>query len=257
LAQTINDWKRHISSTYFGHDRIIAEQYEDHMAGPRDKTVVHIPARSGSTRISHKNIKEICGIPLIAYTIAIARVLPVDRIIVNTDSAEYAGVAEKYGAEVPFLRPSELAGDDVSPGLANYYTEHYLLSQGYPLGTIIDLYPTSPFRNVNTARHYVEMTRKAGYCSTAILPEIDLGQLYTGDKRVCIENAGCASGENVYYRRLGNFLGRRTVSREIRWLHYESITNPVELIDIDVDEDFKLAEYIIENQLFNFGVAIA
>jgi CMP-N-acetylneuraminic acid synthetase len=255
LRKAFNDWKRQISLTYFGHERTVAEQYEDHLAGPRDKTVVHIPARSGSTRIAHKNIKEVCGVPLMAYTLAIARALPVDRVIVNTDSPQYARMAEKLGAEVPFLRPEELARDDVPPGLALYYAEHFLLTENYPLGAIIDLYPTSLFRNVKTVTHYVNMLHKAGYCSTAVLPEIDLHQLFTENGHLSFRAQ--TDRLHVHYRILGNFMGRRTLSREKRWFHYELIDNPVELIDIDVDEDFALAEYIVENELYDFGVAIA
>lgn len=71
-----------------------------------------IPARSGSKAIPHKNIKLMCGYPLIAYTIAASRLAKmIDRTIVTTDSQEYAKIAERYGAEVPFLRPSDISGD--------------------------------------------------------------------------------------------------------------------------------------------------
>lgn len=256
MAYTLEDSQRHISQTYFKHDRTMAEQYEEYMSGPRDRTVVHIPARSGSTRIAHKNIREICGIPLIAYTIAIAKALPVDRVIVNTDSPEYARIAERYGAEVPFIRPAELARDDTSPGLASYYAKHFLLSEGYPLGVFIDLYPTSLFRNVKTMTRYVEMTHRAGYCSTAVMPDVNLDMLFTETDRIRLPHCTRRDELNLYCRLLGNFVGSRLLDREMRWLHYETIDNPVELIDIDEDEDFALAEYIIEHELYDFGASI-
>ena len=65
-----------------------------------------IPARSGSKGVPEKNIKLIGGIPLFAYSIIIAKMIPsVDRIIVSTDSEEYAEIAGKFGAEPPLLRP--------------------------------------------------------------------------------------------------------------------------------------------------------
>lgn len=72
-----------------------------------------IPARSGSKGIVDKNIKELNGYPLIAYSVAEAKLaLKIDRVVVSTDSEKYADIARKYGAEVPFLRPSEYSADD-------------------------------------------------------------------------------------------------------------------------------------------------
>lgn len=71
-----------------------------------------IPARGGSKRIPKKNIKLFLGKPIIAYSIEIALSSGLfDKVIVSTDDAEIANIAIKYGAEVPFLRPSGLAGD--------------------------------------------------------------------------------------------------------------------------------------------------
>ncbi len=74
-----------------------------------------IPARGGSKRIVRKNIKDFCGKPLIAWSIAAARESGCfDRILVSTDDDEIAAVAEAYGAQAPFRRPAELA-DDFTP----------------------------------------------------------------------------------------------------------------------------------------------
>ncbi|CCO23586.1 pseudaminic acid cytidylyltransferase [Maridesulfovibrio hydrothermalis] len=71
-----------------------------------------IPARGGSKRIPKKSIRPFLGKPLLAYTIEAARDSGFfDNIIVSTDSEEFAEVAKKYGAEVPFMRPAELADD--------------------------------------------------------------------------------------------------------------------------------------------------
>lgn len=71
-----------------------------------------IPARGGSKRIPHKNIKEFCGKPLIAYSIEVAQKSGLfDKIIVSTDDEEIANVAKQYGAEVPFMRPANLSDD--------------------------------------------------------------------------------------------------------------------------------------------------
>lgn len=78
----------------------------------KGQVVAIIPARSGSKGVKDKNIRLLNGHPMIAYTIAAAKLSKsVDRIIVSTDSEKYAEIARKYGAEVPFLRPAEISGD--------------------------------------------------------------------------------------------------------------------------------------------------
>lgn len=72
-----------------------------------------IPARGGSKGVPGKNVKRLNGFPLIAYSIAVAKLSKkISRIIVSTDSEEIAEIAKKYGAECPFLRPKELAQDN-------------------------------------------------------------------------------------------------------------------------------------------------
>ena len=76
------------------------------------KTLVLIPAREGSKGVPGKNIRHLMGHPLLAYSIEVARCTSgIDKIIVSTDSEEIAGIARKYGAEVPFLRPAALSQD--------------------------------------------------------------------------------------------------------------------------------------------------
>jgi len=77
-------------------------------------------ARGGSKGLPKKNIKNLAGKPLIAYAIEIGRRIPaIDRLIVSTDDEEIANIARQYGAEVPFMRPKELATDD-SPELLSW-----------------------------------------------------------------------------------------------------------------------------------------
>ena len=72
--------------------------------------VALIPARSGSERVRDKNIRPLAGHPLVAYAIAAARQAGIfDRIVCSTDSGKIAKVAQRYGADVPFLRPAKLA----------------------------------------------------------------------------------------------------------------------------------------------------
>ena len=70
-----------------------------------------IPARGGSKRVPGKNIKPVGGKPLIAWTIESALKSHLDRVLVSTDDPKIARIAKRYKAEVPFLRPADLAGD--------------------------------------------------------------------------------------------------------------------------------------------------
>lgn len=78
----------------------------------KDIVCAIIPARAGSKGVKNKNIRTLLGYPMIAYAIAASKMTKgVDRILVSTDSEEYAKIARYYGAETPFLRPAEISGD--------------------------------------------------------------------------------------------------------------------------------------------------
>jgi N-acylneuraminate cytidylyltransferase len=106
-----------------------------------------IPARAGSKRVPDKNIRSLAGHPVMAYTIAAALESGIFAdVIVSTDSEQYAKIARYYGAEVPFLRPSELAGD-ISPDIE--WLEHTLKKleeDGRKYDCFSIIRPTSPFR---------------------------------------------------------------------------------------------------------------
>lgn len=112
-----------------------------------------IPARAGSKRVRNKNIRPLAGHPLIAYTITAALESGVfDEVIVSTDSGEYADIARHYGAEIPFLRPAEFAGD-LSPDIEWIeYTLQHLATEGRSYDCFSILRPTSPFRQPETIR---------------------------------------------------------------------------------------------------------
>ena len=79
------------------------------------KNIAIIPARSGSKGVKDKNIRDLCGKPLIAYTIEAAiKSGEFDEIMVSTDSEKYAQIAEQYGANIPFLRSEETSSDTAS-----------------------------------------------------------------------------------------------------------------------------------------------
>jgi CMP-N,N'-diacetyllegionaminic acid synthase len=126
--------------------------------------VALIPARSGSKRVPDKNIRSLAGHPLIAYSIAAALQSKVfGRVIVSTDSERYARIARYYGAEVPFLRPSTIAGD-TSPDIEWVeYTLKQLSKSGEGYDCFSLLRPTSPFRLPETIqRAWQEFAAQSG-----------------------------------------------------------------------------------------------
>src|SRR5690554_2569137 len=108
--------------------------------------VAIIPARGGSKRIPRKNIREFCGKPMIAWSIEAAQESgSFDRIIVSTDDEEIATVAERWGAEIPFTRPANLADDftDTIPVIA--HAIETLAEGGMHFSAVCCLYATAPF----------------------------------------------------------------------------------------------------------------
>lgn len=109
------------------------------------KVVAIIPARGGSKRIPRKNIKDFFGKPLISYSIETAIKANIfSRIIVSTDDKEIADIAQKYGAEVPFLRPKELSDDFTGTGEVISHAIEYLKNSGEVFDFVCTIYATAP-----------------------------------------------------------------------------------------------------------------
>jgi N-acylneuraminate cytidylyltransferase len=107
-----------------------------------------IPARSGSKGVPGKNIKLLAGYPLLAYSIAAAKLVSrIDRIVVSTDSEQIAAISQRFGAETPFLRPAELAADH---SLDRDFVLHALAwfetNEGKTPDYLVHLRPTTPLR---------------------------------------------------------------------------------------------------------------
>jgi len=105
-----------------------------------------IPARGGSKRIPRKNIRPFRGRPMIAWSIEAARAAGCfDRILVSTDDEEIAAVARSHGAEVPFLRPSNLADDQATTQAVMLHAVKWCEQQGLAPRAVCCLYATAPF----------------------------------------------------------------------------------------------------------------
>lgn len=113
------------------------------------KIIAIIPARGGSKGIPKKNIINLGGYPLIAYSIAVAKLSKfINRIIVSTDSKKIAEIARRYGAEVPFLRPKEFATDKSGDlEVIKHAIEWLKTNEGYQPEYLVHLRPTTPLRD--------------------------------------------------------------------------------------------------------------
>lgn len=131
------------------------------------KIIAIIPARGGSKSIPGKNIKLLNHIPLIAYSIAAALHTPlIDRVIVSTDDPEIAKIAERWGAEVPFLRPEELAQDHTTDLPVFQHTIKWLEDhEGYKPDIIVQLRPTSPFRPTGSIENAIHVLTEGQFDS--------------------------------------------------------------------------------------------
>lgn len=113
-----------------------------------------IPARAGSKRLPHKNIKELAGKPLIQWTIEAAQACKlVDTIVVSTDDPKVIEISEELGVSIPFVRPSFLAKDSSSSIDVILHAINYFEQQGKKYDFLLLLQPTSPLR---TSRHILE-----------------------------------------------------------------------------------------------------
>jgi len=120
-----------------------------------------IPARGGSKRIPRKNIKEFLGKPIIAYSIEAAiKSNLFDKVIVSTDDLEVAQVAKIYGAEVPFMRPSELSDDYTGTNDVVKHALNWFLEQGISVEYACCIYATVPFLRVQYLQDGLEQLQR-------------------------------------------------------------------------------------------------
>lgn len=119
--------------------------------------LVIIPARGGSKGIPHKNIVDLCGRPLIAYTIDAAKhIAPVSNIILSTDDPEIAAVGKAEGLDVKYMRPPELATDTAGSREVILHAMEWADNNGITYDSVVLLQPTSPLRNADDIKAAME-----------------------------------------------------------------------------------------------------
>lgn len=221
----------------------------------KKKIVAIIPARGGSKGIPRKNIKDLAGKPMIAYIIeTVKKVKDIDRIIVSTEDEEIAVVVKKCGAEVPFLRPVELSGDNVATLPVLQHAVKYLLeNENYQPDYVLLVYPTSPLLSSTRIQEAIDLCLNND-SDSVISGTYDKGHYWVetkdGWKRIYptqLENRQLSKPlfkENgaIYLTRL-SILDKQLVADVSDILIMDNGEN----IDVDEIEDFMKVKSILKN----------
>jgi|HubBroStandDraft_1064217.scaffolds.fasta_scaffold00062_8 pseudaminic acid cytidylyltransferase len=124
-----------------------------------------IPARGGSKRIPRKNVKNFCGKPMIGWPIAAALASGIfERVIVSTDDPEIAAIALSLGAEVPFMRPAELANDDAGTTEVVAHATQWALNQQLQVSEVCCIYATAAFVEPEDLRRGLSALESGAWC---------------------------------------------------------------------------------------------
>lgn len=231
-----------------------------------------IPARGGSKGLPGKNIRELMGHPLIAHSIMCARMAPsLEKIIVSTDDAEIASTARRYGADVPFIRPGELAGDTAGmiPVLQHALREMEKID-GKEYGCLLLLDPTSPGRFPEDIENAVRMAEANPQADGVIgVSEPEFNPYWhcvveeKGMMRPLIEGAGRFARRQdvprVFRINASLYLWKRDFllsGKSIKWIdegkHLMLEIPEQRAIHIDHIEDFEKAKLFLESGTISF-----
>lgn len=222
--------------------------------------VAVIPARGGSKRIPRKNIRLFAGKPILAYSVAAARESGLfHRILVSTEDEEIAAVARECGAEVPFMRPAELADDHVGADAVFLHALEWLEARGQPADYACCIQATAPLLEAGDLRAGYEKMREAGAAaSMAVAPfRYPIFRAMKVNERgrlqmIWPEHRGSRSQDlPVAYQDAAQFywveVARYEVLREKIWDEAVPIVLPAGRVqDIDTLEDWELAERLFE-----------
>lgn len=212
-----------------------------------------IPARGGSKGIPKKNIKLLCGKPLIEYTISPALKSQLDKVLVSTDSEEIAKISISLGAEV-LSRPEELARDDTTTlsvliDLISKINEKY--------DAVMVLQPTSPFRTLKHINEAINIFKK-DYESDSLVSVIKVPHNFLYEKQMKLENNYLIGNKNILSRQnyIDEFYARNGAAIYISKIKNLKksilgnkvkpfLMNKIDSIDIDDYEDWEIAESIM------------
>ena len=225
------------------------------------RNIAIIPARSGSKGLKDKNIKELCGKPLLAYSINAALESKMfDTVMVSTDSEKYAEISRHYGAEVPFLRSAETSGDsagswDVVREVLNEYRK-----LGKDFDSVMLLQPTSPLRTSDDIINAFNLKEKKKANAIVSVCEMDHSPLWSNTLPESLSMENFSRSKDLprqqletYYRVNGTIylIDTDCVYNDKRIYEnncYAYIMPKERSVDIDTELDFIIAETIIKTK---------
>lgn len=225
--------------------------------------VAFIFARGGSKGVPRKNVRLLAGVPLIAHSIQQAQSSPIiDRVVVSTDDPEIAEISKQYGAEVPFIRPAELARDDAPEWLAWQHALNAVEAAGAPeVNVFVSLPPTSPMRAVEDIDACVTLLLK-GDADVVITvrpgersPYFNMVTLTSdGEARLVMQSSNVINRRQdapaVYDVTTVAYAARPDFVRAANSIfqgRVKAVIVPAERsVDIDTELDFKFAEFLLE-----------
>lgn len=224
--------------------------------------IISICARGGSQGVPGKNIRPLCGKPLIAWSIAQALDSgEADRVYVSTDSEEIAAVARAAGATVPFLRPAHLATAEAGKMPVIVHLVEWVEAHEGPVERIIDLDPTSPLRDVEDIRACAALLDAdtdaviTGYVSDKNpyfnMVERKANGFYERVCRPATEAAGRQSAPTVYAMNASIYAWHRRTLAGSLWEHPRIRLHAMpreRSIDIDHPIDFELVELLMKRK---------
>ena len=224
----------------------------------KNKIVALIPARGGSKGIKNKNIIDLCGKPLISYTIQAALESKyIDKVIVSTDSQEIADVAIKYGAEVPFLRPGELASDTSKTIDAVMHAVGELEKRKEQYDILILLQATQPLRTADDIDSAIELfIKNKGQSLVSVSPVEDnpilirtIDNLGRMNSILPMKSTCRRQDMPLYYRVNGciyiNLISELDLNTSFNDNKIPYIMSKERSVDIDEIKDLLIAQYYI------------
>ena len=227
------------------------------------KIVSIIPARGGSKGVPRKNIRNLAGKPLIAYTIEQSlQSRLIDRTIVSTEDGEIAEVAQQYGAEVPFLRPTELAGDHAPTMEVLLHAVNLLEKQEqYNFDILVLLHITTPLRNVQDIYSCVSMLVEAKADNVFSVTESHRNPYFnmveTGDDGIAtlVKKGNFPTRQaapKVYDMNASIYVWWKDILKKEKKIFLKKshvyVMPKERSIDIDDELDFKIAEFLCMNR---------
>ena len=224
-----------------------------------------IPARGGSKGVPRKNIRSLSGKPLIAHTIEGAlEAHLLTRVILSTDDEEIASVGKSFGADVPFIRPSELAADDTPTFPVIVHAVEYLEAKGEVFDAVCILKPTNPFRRSEDIDACIELMAKSA--ADSVVSVLPVPETYNPmwvywrntDGRLSLSTGGDQPVSRrqdlppAFHRDGTIYVTKRDVLSEYGNLYGNDIRSYVidagRSVNIDTEEDWKRAEELIGEQ---------